>query len=724
MKKPNILSLGLSLMMTTALVSGVAYAQDEQEGLEEIVVTAERSSERLQNVPLAVTAITSQALDSSGVDSTMDLPSVVPGLVLTTNQTGMQPYLRGIGGVGSSVGVEGSVATYVDGVYISSLSAAAMGFNNIERIEVLRGPQGTLFGRNTTGGLIHVITRDPGNEFELQTGVAYGNYETAQMRLYMAGPITDNLSADIAFFGIDQGEGFGEIVNTSPSAPNPNLGTEVNFRSEWAVRSKWVLDISDDTTLRLILDHGDNRSDLGIVRRELIGTLQSGGRTTQGGPWDTGSGQVPVARTVQSGASVQLDHRFGDLNFSSITAYRYSELDNVLDQDSGPIRFFTGIQHEENETFQQEFILRSDGERFDWTVGAFYFWQDGRQDPQHRTSDTTTAVNFNHYSTQEVEAVSAFAQATVNLTDATSLTLGARFTSEEHTASGRQVTDSPPNPTSVTTIFPERSVRHEEPTYRVVLDHRFTDDLMAYVSYDRGFKSGGYNNSGLNDPPTEPEILTAYQAGIKSEWFDRRLRVNVAGYIYQYENIQLQSIPFGTSVLFNAAEAESHGVELELAALPDVAFGRLELGTTIAYQQGEYVDFPAGVGTTPNPAGGNFVYNADFSGNTMVRLPEWTISNTINYEWPILGGEASANLVWTYNSGFFFEADNRVDQDAFNMVNGELAYAPDGAHWRVRLFGANLLDEVVIQQISAGTVGDQSSYAPPRTYGIGVDWRF
>jgi iron complex outermembrane recepter protein len=233
-------------------------AEQDPNQLEAIVVTAQRRSEQLQDVPISITAVTAATLERAGVDDTQALSMVTPGLQLTNVRAAVVPFLRGVGTANITAGDEGATAIYVDGILNPVAAANVFALNNVERVEVLRGPQGTLFGRNAVGGLINIITRDPSPRFKGNVEIGYGNYETLFGNAYVTGPLADNVAADLAFYGYHQGEGWGH---------NHFLDRDQNRNREFAVRSKVKIDLTPDTTLTLAGDYALANSDIGSTRQ-------------------------------------------------------------------------------------------------------------------------------------------------------------------------------------------------------------------------------------------------------------------------------------------------------------------------------------------------------------------------------------------------------------------------------------------------------------------------
>ena len=286
-----VLTLGLIVCLVAEQVA-LAQASSQQvagDQLQEVVVTAQRRSENLQNVPIAIDVVTAAEAEKFGVFDNMSLQTQVPGLQSSRQVTGATLYLRGVGTI-SAPGVENGVATYVDDVYINGFSGTIVAFNNIDRVEVLKGPQGTLFGRNATGGVIHVVTRDPSSQPELNATIGYGNYQTLETNLYGTTGLGHNLAIDIAYHSREQDQGYGHDFTT---------GQQINLGKEYGVRSKALWTPTEATSLELMADHYWDNYDYGSNQTSVPGTL-SAGNGTFAGDYDTQGKQSLL--TVRPGA--------------------------------------------------------------------------------------------------------------------------------------------------------------------------------------------------------------------------------------------------------------------------------------------------------------------------------------------------------------------------------------------------------------------------------------
>jgi iron complex outermembrane recepter protein len=705
----------LLVVPATLLGSGVATAQ-----IEEVVVTAQRREESMQNVPITVSAVTADTLNALGAVDVLDLASTAPGLYVGRQLGSPLIYLRGIGTTSTQGGQESPTALYVDGVYYAELPGLNFSFNNIERIEVLKGPQGTLFGRNATGGLVQIITKDPSQDASMDIGFTAANYETFGGKLYATTGIGDNLAADIAFVGSDQGEGWGR---------NRTLDVETGLTDDYGVRSTWLWTPSDATFVRASFDWTKTETTVGLSRQAAPGSRSIDG---QGPPDDIYDdlGNIANNEEIEAfGAAVKIGHSFGAADLVSITAYRDTDTDIAFDQDNTPLPLVNAPIFYRTEQFSQELqLLSSDSERFDWIVGLYYLDLDFDYQLVLNglafSGPPFGAVNLggvdDKHSRQPVKSYSGYAQGTWAVGDASHITAGIRYTSDEREFSG---TDSF---TGIGLVVPSSAppkVTQEEPTWRLSFDHRFSEEWLVFASYNRGFKSGLYNMVNLAQPAVESEIVDAYEIGFKSDLMDDRLRLNGAAFFYDYQDLQIQIINAGITVLDNAAEAEVQGVELELQAAPT---DNLTIFAGLGYLDTEYSKFPNAQLSTPRPppAGGNVIVTGPADGNELVRAPGFSGSLALDYRIPTSSGTWGINGSYVYTGSFFWEPDNRREQEGYGLLNAQLGWESPSEMVHIYLFGRNLADEEYSQFVSDGGLGDSAAWAAPRTYGVGVDFSF
>lgn len=704
----------------------VSSPVEDAESNGEIIVTAQRRSENLQKVPLSVAVVTSDILASSGITGVETLKLAAPGVEFQANNGSAVPVIRGVGSKALGAGVETPVAIYVDGVYVAAATATVLSFNNIAQIEVLKGPQGTLFGRNATGGLIQIKTRDPEAEPSAKVELGYGNFNTVSASAYTSGGLAEGLAADIAVSFKAMGDGYGK---------NLFNGSDVyKTDHDIGVRSKWIWDLSDTTKIRIIGDYSDNKSSMNASRNPP-GTTAPAPYTFSygGGAWDINSDENPRIRTQQGGVSLKIDQELGDIQATSITAYRRSLFTAKFDIDYSPVRGRIIDYKQNDRQFSQELQLASPtGNAVSWLLGGYYF--NASADYPFLNVNflgaaaiptTPATVLATTKSRQKTDSLSGFGQVTVDVADGLHLTGGLRYTSELRTLADASTVNTRIDGSTVVAVpLNTRSTRFKKLTWRIALDYQFSPDVMGYVSYNRGFKSGGYNATALTIPPFEPEVMDAYETGLKTRLLDGRVRANIGGFYYDYQNVQVNRIVNGATGIYNGAKATMYGAEVEIdAKVSD------QLDAKIGYQylHGKYNQFPGSVVATPRAAGGYSIAVGDVSGNRTILSPKSTLSASATYTVPVGADELAFTAGYYYNSGFFHEPDNLVRQPAYSLINSSLKYAMEGG-LSVIIWGNNLTNEAVAQLDgiqSFGAVGaGRKNYAAPRTYGVTVRAEF
>jgi iron complex outermembrane recepter protein len=710
MFKANKLSAVIAIGLIPVM-SPTVSAQSGGRVLDEIVVVAQRKSQVLQDVPIAVNAVSGDELAKLGLSNSSDLPQVVPGLTFITTGPAATPFLRGIGSNAGNPNDEPSVATYVDGVYIASPSAALMSFNNLERVEVLKGPQGTLFGRNATGGVIQYITKDPSFEPEVDVSVGYGNYRTSEASLYATAGLTDTLAIDVAIQGRSQDEGWGKSTVT---------GSDIREDSNSAFRTKLLFKPTDNFTAKLSGDYSEYDTSM------LIYTLPEGvpgidGLLPPDGFYDSASHITyknqgePMVLIRQRGGSLNLDYDTDNYRFVSITAYRESKESYWAEADATALPVVEGALPRSTENLSQEFQVMSNGDQWlDWVAGIYLFENDSGYDNVEFSglafsNPPFSGIGFFQMQAhQETDSQSVYFQGTGEIVSDTDLTLGLRYTEEEQTVDTLVFGQSVPAP---------NEKGFDEFTWRVALNHRVNDDVMVYASQNRGIKGGGFDLLTPGSGGFDPEELDAWELGMKSELLDRTLRLNAALFYYDFKNIQVQVIASGTAGIIqttNAAAATIQGLDVDFEYL---VTDSMSLSGGVAWMDGEYDDFQ---GTISYPASPLFGAPAviDASGKDTIRTPEFTGNMTLEYVVETESGTFPLSFTVNHNSGFFFGSDNRLEQDAYTLFNASAGWETVDEKYSVTLWGRNLSDVKYWGQGVPTAIGDQVAPAAPRTYGV------
>lgn len=722
MDRKKLVSGRAVIPVIAALVFGLAFNAAAAQ-LEEVVVTAQKRQESLQDVAISVSAVTERGLEKSGISTTDDLSVVVPGLNVTRQLSSFAPILRGIGNYIAAPGAEGAIATYVDGIYLPSAYGSVMSLANIERVEVLRGPQGTLFGRNATGGLIHVITKTPDHEFGGRYSISYGSQDTVESKFYVTGGLSDNVAMDLSIFYRDQGDGFGKNLVT---------GSNTVFRDELAVKSKMLIDVSDRTSITLMADYAESETDAGLNRRAFEGTVNLLGEAPPSDFHDLAVARDHVSENETWGLAGRVETAFDSFDLLASLSYRETDVDFSTDQSEGSVPFIDIQLPTESETTTAELQIKSNtNSKIQWIGGLYYFDNVAGVYPFLITGPGVPFDSNGITNEQESESWSVFGEVGIDLTKSTKLTVGARYTEDKRDYSSQTtILPSPPFPGALPAFKDDE--KWTEPSWRVSLDHRLNDEVMVYASYSRGFKSGIYNLFGGPLPPVDPEILDAFEVGFKSEFMDGRVRLNGAAYYYEYDGLQLTFQIEGASVLLNAANAKTQGVEFELqAALTDT----IELNSNIAWNDSEFLDFPVAELTTRRGAPGcpannptpNCSVEGSAKGNSLPRAPELTANIGLSYEEDFEAATVGAHVTYYYNDGFYNEFSNRdnYQQDSYSLINGGAFVAFGNAReWRLFLYFKNLTDEEYFTYGTATALGDYIAPAFGRQYGFGIDYSF
>jgi iron complex outermembrane receptor protein len=689
--------------------------------VEDIVVTAQKRSENLQNVPIAISAVTSSTIERLGVSSVADLSVAVPALNAAESAGRLVVSLRGIGTSAVTPGLENPIALYIDGVYIASqVGSLAALTNNIERIEVLKGPQGTLFGRNATGGLISVITKDPGPQFSGKLDLSYGRFQTVTGNAYVSGPLSDTVGFSVSLHDVRMGDGWGKNVTT---------GNDIyRIKRDFYTQGKLVFNPADGTKFTLIGDYANQKNSMAALTGGTGDIVPETGFVQPNIGWNAHSSVDPMSKVKQGGVSLKWNQEIGsDLNLTSITAYRKNKFVQEIDLDTVPERFTEFVVQTRDKQFTQELQLsnRSAGP-LKWTLGAYLYRGESEEfttpdEPWVRIPIADLAINVD--SKMRIGSEAAFAQATYEVAEGTNLTLGGRYSHEKRVIHDSTQSTFPLSGTpadGVTVSFPKDSVSASVFTYRVSLDHRFSPEVLAYASINSGFKSGGFNLPTPGSAPFKPEKLRAYEVGLKTDLLDRRLRANLAAFYYDYSDIQVQKFEGVTIGTINGAKARSYGIDGDLTA---ILSDRLSLTGGATWLSPKFTEFEGCPVSTPN--GGIPPSPGSCKGNLLPLAAKLTATGNVNYSIDAVGGKLELNGNVAYNSGFYTEVDNSIHQKRFALLGAQATWTDPSDQFEISVFGRNLTNQRVnaIAFTSAGGTR-LVAYREPRIYGARIGYKF
>lgn len=682
--------------------------------IEDIVVTATRREARLQDVPVAVTAITGDSLAAADVSTLRTLTQIVPGFVGSRNMGVFQPVVRGVGSTGISIGDEPNIATYVDGVYQPESAANWIDLVEVERVEVLRGPQGTTFGRNATGGLINVITPDPSFEFRGKASARVGRMRNDagdyDARFYVTGPLSDNVAVDLASL-YRKNEGYiKDLVR----------GGGLGDQQVIDVRSKLLLRPEDNIKIVLTGEFFDQDSTTNSPQPLNGQTL---GRSFPGAiiptdAWQASLTRVPRLDLRRWTAALHASIDLGSVNVESTSGFLnlrwFQETDgdaSNIDISNFPADFFV-------ESGSSELKLSSANPGpFQWLLGGYFYQFGGHSDLLPISTRTPPSPLVGPFLQPELagRSFAGFADGTYEVAAGFFVNLGGRYTTEKRDFT--QVVNG-------TTVVDDVNETFNKFNYKVGLRYEISHRTNVYATHSTAFKSGVYNMAATVSTPVRPEEIKAYEAGLKSDplpW----LRVNLAAYYYDYQNLQLQAKAANSPayILQNAANAEIYGGELE--TFVSVLDG-LKLRAALAYTHARYQDFTAAQGFIPLSDGSNQVVTVDASGNVMTRAPKWSGNVGADYTGELGGGELGASANVSFSSRVYYDFLNlkSFSQPSYALANASVSWTPSSENWKASLWVTNLTNEKVLQTVRPGAFSTDGFYEQPRKIGVSFEVRF
>ena len=788
---------GLIVVLLAGTVCAPAYAQttsapasspaeptaSESNGLEDIVVTAQRRSENLQNVPISITAVTQEMLGASQVNGMLQLQKSVPGLI--TNRTGasLQPFIRGVGTNQTVQGSENSVAIYIDGIYQGFKAGNLFEFNDIERIEVLKGPQGTLFGRNATAGAISIVTRDPSRDQGVQAEIGYGNLNEFRAKAYAATDIFKDLAVSISYTGrrndgyID--DSFRHLKNVAP------------YRSQ-AVTSKLKWTPADGFVSTLSAGYSTLVDGTATAFHVLPGTTPTAAGLGQ--PYTTDddltSTSVPQQINDTANSRVTWDNRYilGQLDLVSISGYVHNKIRNLTDIDASLANLGLIVTNQYSDTYSQEFQIQSNnGKRLKWIIGAYYLnlndYYGERPDnnwstqlnvpnpvrpadlqlPGARIIGRSTGIRTTSYS--------AFAEGKYELLASTRVTAGLRYTTDKKALTGTQylytaVAGSVDQNVGLrngvlgndglvfgrtTNSTVDLSTTFSKITWRLVLDHDFAEGVMGYASASRGFKSGNLNPSLVtnNQVPVRPETVTAYEVGIKSELFNRRVRFNAAAFYNDFTDIQVALVTStGGSITQNAGASRAYGVDVELTAMPT---RNLTLRAAAEYLNSKYTSYDNAalnlprvsgftcapgaqlsftrareIASLPQTGGNCSVLALDGKGLRTIFSPKLTLNLSGNYDYELNGGSTlNLSTGLYYNSGYDFAPGGLfAHSGSFHSLAASVGWTTANKRFYARVWGDNITGKRYPRTILPLPFAYATVTSQPVTFGVLVGTKF
>jgi iron complex outermembrane receptor protein len=745
--------LALPMMAALALPS---YAQDAED--QDIVVTARRTAESLQDVPASVSAFTAETLDRVGAVDPSGLQGAVPNLNIVQGRgsgNALNVYIRGVGQPDALQTFDPAVGFYVDDVYHSRIRGTQLELFDVERVEVLRGPQGTLYGKNTIGGAVRVITRRPGQDPHAAASVAFGEYSQLEGRLSASGPINENWAIGASVL----------MATRDGYVTNPTTGDEYNDRNVGAARIALAWDPTANFSADFAADFSQeqNALQMGQATNTLTTIFGVPLRTLPAVPPEfnytaSATPGLPNSQDLeQGGVSATFSWEVSDaLTLKSITAGRRLQYDDYIDIDATTLELgdvFVGVDQDQ---VSQELQAIYQSDRLT-VVGGLYYLRENVSSDQIAFADSFTlgfSPGFTRTISDDLETTSwaAYTNASFALTDRLNLSAGVRYTEEEKTynrTTSVYLVGTPLPPGAVPTLGTPFAFRGNETWDDVSpmasIDFHATDNILLYGRVARGFKSGGFNgraNSPGEEQPYDPETSLSYEIGAKTDWMDNRLRLNLAVFQNTYEDFQArvgravtsptQPLPAIDFAVLNAGQLDIWGAELEVSYNPIEA---LLLDAQIGYLNAEYGSFFEQRAAVL-PATGFTVL--DRSNQTPAFSPEWTARFGAQYRFGFSDGSGvTVGASARFRSEHALAVDNAnlttgaryagMWQDDYWLYDARLLWENSEGNFTFGIVGRNLTDEVYktdAQEFSSVGGIRTAYYGAPSTWTATLGWRY
>jgi len=761
----------MNRLVKTALLAGAAmgaiasaaYAQDARaqdaeptSSVEDIIVTARRTEESAQKTPLALTAFSGETLERTGAQQVTDLQGAVPNLNLvqgrgSSNSTNI--YIRGVGQPDALQTFDPAVGVYVDDVYYSRIRGSQFDLLDLERVEILRGPQGTLYGKNTIGGAMKLVSRRPGQTFRARASAAYGDYDLMEFQGAVSGPVTDTLALGLSALHSERG---GYVVD-------PATGAEYNDKNTSAARASLAWDPT--STFRVDLNVDYSKDDAGMTVGQATNSLTYLGygvaypvatpapeydfktRTTPGLPNET--------RLETWGTALRMTWDLSDaLTLKSITSYRELNTDDYIDFDATELEIADALVAVDQKQTSQELQLTYDSGPLTAVGGLYYLKEDVSSHQESYNDDLLGPLygnaTFIRYidDTLETTSKAAYANVSYAVTDALRLSAGVRYTKEEKDYARLTSVDSsftmliggvPVPVLNPSYAFAPPTGEYEDTSIMLSADYQLSPDAMVYARYSQGFKSGGFNgraNSATEATEYQPETADSFEVGAKTQYWDNRLRLNLAAFMTKYDDFQARvsgiEVPPGGGVptpvlsVINAGSLDIFGFELEGVLAP---VRGLTLDTQIGFLEADYKEF-------------NDARFTAFGGSRAFQdpafSPKWTLRVGGQYEWALDGGSSvTFGAAAKYRSRMALAVDNTIIntdtelpgmyQDSYWLYDARVVWSDAADRYSAGLYGQNLADEVYktdAQEFSSIGNIRTAYYGAPRTWMIKVTAKY
>ena len=703
--------LSASLIATLVVSFSSAVFAETNRTIEEVVVTAEKRESTVQKTSIAITAYSDEMLELRGIDSVEDLQFSAPNLVISPNSQSpvTYAYIRGIGSDQLVAGFDPGVAYNIDGVYVGQPSSMPGDLWDLERVEVLRGPQGTLYGRNTTGGSINLLTKNPTEEFQAFGDVTFGDYDRRRIRGVINGG-NETVSGRLSFIS-DENDGYQDNLT----------GSNGDVTDLHSFRGKLKFTISDRAEFLLTAQRFQNDGQQSQKKREAFAPVE----LAPGFIVDVYNGAIPnptnprkVAKDYKEDldltntmVSAKFTYDWDAVRLVAITGLIRNDWFQTsdIDMSNNPVQTQDWDMETRQVSQEIQLVSNSDGP-WDWILGVFYF--DEELETDYVFDDTSVAgFTFMNGGDLDTRSTAIYGQTSYDMRDSGSpfkLTAGLRWTKDE-----KDIFEYQQIPQFAVDLSGPMDEDWSEMSGKLALDWFISDDVLGYASYSHGYKGGGYSMGQFD--AFDPEKVDSLEVGIKSQFWDNRAQVNVALFSNDYKDLQVNFLEFTSFTTDNAAEASIDGLEIESTFLPVEG---LTLNVNLTWLDATFDDY-------------QFTPVIDLSGDTLNRAPEYTIGLSAQYEWQLgQNGDLLVRFDYYWQDEVYYRVQNvdRHKEDSFSTSDARLVWNSPSGKWLVDAFVKNISDDDNLRGLTVSdglSTGNNSfeSYYPPRTYGVRLGWR-
>ncbi len=741
-----------------ALAPASAQAQGSAEGASdsgEIIVTAQRRDEKSLDVPVTVTTLSAAALETANVNDLGDIAKITPGLRFDFASGYSQPTIRGVGTAVVSSGAVGNVGIYIDGFYSPNPIVSDMQLLKVRSIQVLKGPQGTLFGRNTTGGAILVQSADPSTDPGLEAKLSYGRFNEFKAQAYGTFGIAENVAMDIEGM-YSRGDGFlTNISNNQRVGQYENWSTRVGLKADLSDRVSVLLRYQhnsiDDPTSVLVSSYRDTEPTPGQVYINPVTGVRTPFTITQGAPFFATPGQITYNPDQAASGSAPGDQQFfrsksdivqatikadlGFANLTSYTQYRKEDADSRIEGDySGAEIFDIGLPND-NMTFTQELLLTSKaGSRLQWTAGLFYV---KNRDTYRVYFDYFPALGVTSRccefgSSSVSQSIAAYVDMTYEVTPKFFITAGVRYAHDWQKDVRTQAAFSVNN---VATQANLDTVKGDRATPRVVLRYKPTEEMSVYASYSKGYKAAFLDlGGGVTNRTVKPEKIDAWEVGVKFD--NRRISFEAAGFYYDYKDLQVSLYQSGQALIVNAASAKIYGMDAQLRVNVSDSFS-FNAGANLIHARYKnfanapiytpclFQQIPADIAACANLGQSFPIIGQQLNDVTMQRAPSFTGNIGARYRTQMAGGEFQLSGNLYYSSKFFFGPSGiQFPQKAYEVLSLRAQWTDASDHYTIAVFGDNITDSRYKTGVQYGNNGIGANWSKPATWGVELGVKF